>query len=323
MTGDIRWGILGVGRMAAAMTADIALTDGNRVVGIASRDLTRAEALTGGIAAARAYGSYRALIEDRSIDVIYIATVNSEHYAHAMLALEAGKNVVVEKPLCVTSPEARRVVAKARQQGVFCMEGMWMRMQPLVRSALRAVGAGAIGHVTAVRGELSTAHPFDPTSRLYNPAVGGGVLLDLGIYPAHLTWQLLGRPDTIHATGTQAPSGVDDSATMQWDYNNGPVAHLASSFRQASTTGAVIDGTKGSIRIGPRLNRPRTLTISRVTAGTSLEKDRTSGHGYQPEIAEVARCIRTELHESPLAPLDESVGILTVLDHARRHLGVE
>lgn len=314
---EVRWGIVGAGRVARAFALDIARAPGNRVETIAARDPDRAGALRDAVAAPRASASYQALFEDPGVDVVYIATVNSVHHEHALRALDAGQNVVVEKPLALNAAQGRDIARRAEAAGRFCMEGMWMRMHPLIRRARELVRTGFVGDVLGVHAELSTAHPYVPSDRLFDPAAGGGALLDLGVYPAHFAWLFLGAPDDIAVTRTFAANGVDDGVAMQWTYPGGRFAQLSASFRGSGGLGGIVVGTSGCLHLGPRLNRPRQLSFRADGAEPVTETEDSPGNGFGPEIAEVSRCVRSGARESPLAPLSDSVGILAALDRVR------
>jgi predicted dehydrogenase len=315
---EVRWGILGAGHVAHDFALDIARRAGNRVETIASRDQTRAAHLREMVGAPRTSPSYQALLEDPAVDVVYVATVNSVHRRHALWALEAGKHVVVEKPLAMDAAQAREIADRAAAAGRFCMEGMWMRMHPLIRRAQSLVRSGAIGNLLGVRAELSTAHPYAPADRIFDPAAGGGALLDLGIYPAHFAWLLLGAPDGIAATMTWAASGADDGVAMQWAYPEGTFAQLYAGFRGPSALGGILSGSSGTLHLGPRLNRPSELTLQADYSDPVTETAYSPGNGFGFEIAEVERCIRAGLAESPLAPLSDTIGVLAALDRVRQ-----
>jgi predicted dehydrogenase len=315
---DVRWGILGAGRIAHAFAADIAATPGNRVETIAARDPARSARLRDRVGASRISPSYQALLTDPAVDVVYVATVNIRHREHALLALDAGKNVVVEKPLAMTAAAAAEIADRAGRAGRFCMEGMWMRMHPLVRRARELVDGGAVGEVLGIRADLSSAHPYVPGDRLFDPAAGGGSLLDLGVYPAHFAWLFLGAPVGVAASLTFAPTGADDSAALQWSYPDGRFAQLYAGFRGPSALGGIVSGTSGFIQLGPRINRPRRLTVQVGQDATRTQTADSPGNGFGFEIAEVARCVRAGLTESPLAPLGDSIGVLAALDRIRR-----
>jgi predicted dehydrogenase len=313
---DVRWGIVGAGHAARAFASDIARTAGNRLETIAARDPARAEVVRAAASGRRVSPSYQALFEDPDVDVVYIATVNSAHHEHALRALNAGGNVLVEKPLAVSAAQAREVAQAAQAGGTFCMEGMWMRMHPLIRRAQELIHSNGAGDLLSIRADLSSAHAYVPSGRLYDPCLGGGVLLDLGVYPAHFAWSLLGAPQTVTAGQTFAPSGVADSVTMNWAYPGGQTAQLSSSFRVSSSC-AIISGTSGTLHLGPRLNRPRWLRWQAGPSPVVTETDESPGNGFGPEIAEVARCLHLGLSQSPLAPLKDTLGVLGLLDHIR------
>jgi predicted dehydrogenase len=315
----IRWGILGAGGIAATVSADIAGTPGNELAAVAARDADRAAAFAARHGVPRSYGSYAELVADPEVDVVYIATTHAQHRDNALLALRAGKPVLVEKAFTLTARQAREVVAEARARGLLCMEAMWMRVHPLIRTLQDLLAEGAIGEVVGVRADLSKHFPYDPAGRLYDPAVGGGALLDLGVYPATFAWMLLGRPDTQAVAGSLAPTGTDLTAALQWGYADGRVAQIYCSAAGYSPYAGLVTGTEGWLKLDTRVHHPTTLTFS---DGRVLEAPAQVGNGYGYQVAEVARCLREGLRESPYVPLDDTIGILEVLDDARRQLGV-
>jgi predicted dehydrogenase len=322
MADSIRWGILGAGGIAGVVGADIAATPGNEVVAVGARSARRAAALADQLGASRFYGSYDELVADPDLDVVYIATTHGQHHEHALLTLRAGHPALVEKAFTLNAREAREVIAEARARQLFCMEAMWMRCNPLVRAAVDAVRSGRIGELISVRADLSTHFPYDPAHRLFDLAAGGGALLDMGIYPATFAWLFLGRPDEVRATGQLSPTGSDATVAMQWGYRDGRFAHVASTTLGANPTAPVVAGTAGWISFEGMPARPRSITIH-DSSGDEVLTDPLTGHGYQPEVLEVERCLRAGERESPLVPLDETVAILEVLDEARAQLGVQ
>jgi predicted dehydrogenase len=321
MADSIRWGILGAGGIAGAVGADIMATAGNEVVAVGARDLDRASALAGRLDAARSYGSYAELVADPDLDVVYIATTHGQHHAHALLALRAGKPVLVEKAFTLNARQAREVVAEARQRRLFCMEAMWMRLNPLVRTAQDIAASGRIGDVISVRADVSGHFEFDPAHRLFDLAAGGGALLDMGVYAATFAWLFLGRPDTVQATGFLSPTRSDLTVAMQWGYDNGRFAQLASTTLGPNRLPGLIAGPAGWISLTGPVYRPEVITIH-DGAGDEVLTGELPGHGYQPQILEVERCLRAGELESPLVPLDETIAILEVLDEVRAQVGV-
>ena len=318
----IRWGILGAGTIAATVGSDIAATPGNLLQAVAARDADRAAAFASRWGVRRAYGSYACLVADDEVDVVYVATTHAQHHEHALLALRAGKPVLVEKAFTLNARQAREVVAEARARRLFCMEAMWTRLNPLIRQAVDIAHSGRIGDVVAVRADLSRHFPYAAGHRLFDLAAGGGALLDLGVYPATVAWLFLGRPDTVQALGSRAPSGADLTSAVQWGYSEGRVAQLFCSAAGESPLAVVVSGTTGWIVVEPRIHRPERLVVRDADGRQVIEGAPTVGNGYRLEVEEVARCVRAGELESPLVPLDETVGILEVLDEARRQLGV-
>lgn len=320
-TVSIRWGILGAGGIAGLVGPEIAAEPGNQVVAVGARDMDRAGRLAAAVGAPRAYGSYADLVADPDIDLIYITTTPGQHHEHALLALRAGKPVLIEKPFTVNAREAREVVAEARTRRLFCMEGMWMRINPLIIRAQDIAASGRIGELLSVHADLSHLFEYDPAHRIYDVGAGGGALLDLGVYPATFTWQFFGRPDTVQAIGALSPTGTDAAVAMQWGYQNGRFAQISCSAQGTNPLTGLVAGTKGWISIGGRVHRAPFITVH-DQSGEEVLRQTIKGAGFNHEIAEVARCLRAGETESPLVPLDETVAILDVLDVARAQVGV-
>ena len=321
MADSIRWGILGAGGIAGVVGTEIAQTPDNEVVAVGARSGERAAALANRLGADRSYGSYAELVADPDLDVVYIATTHGQHHEHALLTLGAGKPILLEKAFTLNAREAREVVAEARRRQLFCMEAIWMRLNPLVRHARDVAASGRIGDVISVRADLSARFEFDPAHRLFDLAAGGGALLDIGVYAATFAWLFLGRPDTVQTTGSLSPTGSDATAAMQWGYRDGRFAHVASTTLGANRLPATIAGTDGWISLVGPMARPTSITIH-DPSGDEVLTDPLPGAGYQPEVLEVERCLRAGETESPLVPLDETIAILEVLDEARAQLGV-
>ncbi len=322
MTGShsLRWGILGAGGIAATVGPQIAASPASQVVAVGARSVERAAALAAALGAPRSYGSYSELVADPDIDVIYVATTHAQHRAHALLALDAGKHVLVEKAFTLNAREAREIVSLARERRLFCMEGMWMRFNPLLRQAVSIARSGRIGGVVSVRAELSAHFPFDPKHRLFDLSAGGGALLDLGVYVSHFAWMFAGRPDSVQVIGSLSPTGSDETAAMQWGYADGRFAQLACTTRSRNPSAGFILGTDGWIDVVNRLHRPTKIIVS--SGGDEETIDAPGPATFAPEIAEVERCLAAGEHESPVMPLDDTVQIMELLDYARAELGV-
>jgi predicted dehydrogenase len=319
----IRWGILGAGGIAGKLATDLARTPGNTLAAVGARQADWAADFAARFGAARSYGSYRELVEDPELDVVYIATTHPGHHEQALMAIAAGKAVLIEKPVCLNAADAREVFAAAQAAGVFAMEAMWMRTNPLIRQAQELIAGSAIGELVSVQVEMGLGRPFDPTHRLYDLANGGGALLDLGIYPVTFAWIFLGRPAAVSVTGTLAPTGSDATVAMQWSYPDGRDAQLWCSAPVKVPYRGLVVGTEGWIRAEGRFHRPSALTVMSGDRESRIEDPLGSDvAGYGPEVAEVARCLRAGLTESPLIPAADTIAILELLDGARAELGV-
>lgn len=314
----IRWGFLGAGGIAAAMAAD--LHHGNNMLyAVAARDADRAAAFAARFGASHSHGDYRAVVEDPDVDIVYVATTHPFHRDQALMAIDAGKHVLIEKPLTLNAAHAREVVTAARDKGVFAMEAVWMRANPLILKAQEMVGKGIIGDVVSVHADFSIEVDFDPTHRLYDRANGGGALLDLGVYPMHFAWLFLGRPDTQQVLGTLSPTGSDATVALQWGYASGATAQLRCATTAFTPGRATIAGTTGSISVEPLFLNPERLVVTTSEGESRIEGEDTA---YGPQIEEVERCLREGLFESPLAPHADTIAILELIDQARAYLGV-
>ena len=330
----IRWGIIGAGWIAEQVCDDIALTSGNVVHAVAARDAGRAADFARRHGAPRSYGSYAELAHDPEVDVVYVATTHPNHLAHSLLAIEAGKALLVEKPVALNRPDAQRIFDAAAAAGVFAMEAMWMRTNPLIRRAQELIAAGTIGEVAGLRHEFGLGRPFDPQHRVYDIDNGGGALLDVGIYPMTFAYLFLGgAPHEVQISGTTAPTGVDDTVSMSWVYDRVSRAQLWCSVSGAAPNEAVIFGSKGWLRFGSPGFRPTSLTVHTSAAEPTADDphpedqeyviaDPLAGHGYEPEVEEVERCLRAGLTESPVVTRADTLAVMDLLDGARRALGV-
>ncbi len=314
----IRWGFLGAGGIAASMAAD--LDHGNNMLyAVAARDADRAAAFAGRFGAAHSHGDYQSVIEDPEVDVVYIATTHPFHREQALMAIDAGKPVLIEKPLALNASQAREVTTAARDRGVFAMEAVWMRANPLILKARELVARGDIGDVLAVHADFSIGLDFDPEHRLFDLANGGGALLDLGVYPMHFAWLFLGRPDSQQVVGTLSPTGSDATAALQWGYRSGATAQLRCATTGLTPGRATIAGTAGSILVEPLFLNPDHLVITTSEGESRVDGEQTA---YGPQIKEVERCLREGLLESPLVPQADTIAILELIDEARADLGV-
>lgn len=329
MTADkTRWGFIGPGRIAAGVARDLPLSNGGVLHAIASRSIERARAFADVHGAKVAYGSYGALLADPDVDAVYVATPHRQHHAIALAAIAAGKHVLVEKAFTSTAAGALEVVRAARDAGVFCMEAMWTRFQPAIVRMRELVDAGAIGEVRGVRADLGLRTPFDPTDRLWDPAQGGGALLDLGVYPLSFVQSVLGgSADAVDVHGTLARNGVDAEASLLWHADGGRTGFAHCSLLSPLPGVAGVFGTEGWIEVPPRFHHPAEIRLhpvggdGRAAAPQTMDAPPT-GAGYVHEFDEVHRCLAAGLTESPTMPLDDTVAVMQVLERALHTLGV-
>ncbi|AEG43220.1 Gfo/Idh/MocA family protein [Isoptericola variabilis] len=318
----VRWGVLGAGAIAASFCDGVRERTASSVVAVGSRDLARAEAFAGAHApGARPYGSYAELVADPDVDVVYVATPHSHHLEHALVAIRAGKHVLVEKPLTRSAAESRVLLDAAREAGVFCMEAMWTRFLPHVAALRSVVARGEIGEVVTVAADFDVLFPYDPSHRLFAPELAGGALLDLGIYPVAFAHDLLGVPSTITATGTLAPTGVDDHVAMLLGYESGAHAVLRTSSRSVGTAAATITGTRGRIEIPEWFFTPTGFRVVRADGSTWTFQGPT-GEGKAYEAAEVARRVTAGETQSERVTWQDTLEVMGILDEVRRQLGV-
>ncbi|MEU8237202.1 Gfo/Idh/MocA family oxidoreductase [Actinoplanes missouriensis] len=318
----VRWGILGPGGIASTFAADLPLVEGAELAAVGSRSRATAEAFAQRHGFARAHGSYAELAADDGVDIVYIATPHAFHFEAAMLCVEAGKAVLVEKPITLDLASAAQLIQAARTRGVFLMEAMWMRCNPAIRKIAELVDEGAIGWVSAVHADFGLQGPFAASHRLRDPELGGGALLDLGVYPIHLAHMLLGSPASAHAWAHLTPERVDENTGVLLGYEAGAVAALTCSINGASRNAASITGTDGRIDLPPGFFVPRTFTLNRPDRAPETFEFAFEGSGYQFEAAEAQRCLLAGELESPLVSQATTLEVMALLDTLREQIGV-
>ncbi|SFP19654.1 Predicted dehydrogenase [Geodermatophilus dictyosporus] len=304
------------------MLGDFAHVPDARPVAVASRSAERAAAFAREHGLERSYGSYAGILADPDVDVLYLATPHAQHHAVALAAIEAGKPLLVEKAFTATTPGAEQVVAAARDAGVFVMEAMWTRFQPAVVALRELVADGAIGEVRSVQADLGVDRVYDPADRLFALELGGGALLDLGVYVVSFAQMLLGAPDTVTVAGSTYPTGVDAEAGLLLGWDDGRSATLTTSLRYPTPGQARVFGTEGWIDVLPRFHHPDTIVLHRTGAEPETISRPASGVGYSHELAEVTACLQTGRTESTVMPLADTLAVQWVLGQAAEQLGV-
>lgn len=323
----LRWGVLAPGHIARDFVAALHRRTTQRVVAAASRSLERAQRFAGELGIDRACGSYDELVSDPDIEVVYISSTHNAHEELALLAIGAGKSVLIEKPVASTAAAAARIADAARAAGVFAMEAMWTRYLPHLDVARQLLADGELGEVALVGADFGFPAEFDPTSRMFDPAQAGGALLDLGVYPisfAQFALPELSGAAGVRASGPLAPTGVDAQASLVLETGSGAQALLTVSTRAMTPQAAWIGGDRGRIEVHAPFWAPSGLSFVPL-GGDVLTCSAPAGirgrDGLAFEGAAVARFVSEGLTDSPLHPLEEAVGALRIIDEARRQLG--
>jgi predicted dehydrogenase len=323
----VRWGISSTGRIAHDFAAALARVPDAELIAVASRSQERADAFAAKHNARTAYGSLAAMLEDADIDVVYIASPHSEHCREALQVVAAGKHVLVEKPFGLSADQARQVFEAAEQSDVFVMEALWSRFLPAHVRLRELVADGAIGEVVGVQASFGFPFPFRPEHRLLNPELGGGALLDLGIYSINSAMQLLGSPDEVSATATIGPTGVDVNTVVSLRFPGGAIAVASCSLVGLDPSTATIIGTEGCIQLPTGQHCPEYLTIRTLeqaragSAGERLELP-TGGDGLRHQVHEVHACLRAGRQQSDVMSWQHTLDLMTTLDRARACIGL-
>ncbi len=325
MAKKYNWAILGCGRIARKFSSDLKLLPNANLYAAASSDINRANTFVNELGFEKAYGSYDEMVKDPEVDVVYIATPHSHHRSHAILCLEGGKAVLCEKAFAITLEEAKEMVGAARRNDTFLMEAFWTQFHPVFQKALELVNSGELGKLKTVRSDFAFNGPYDPDKRLYNLALGGGSLLDIGIYPVSAALSALGKPDRIKALANFSPTGSEQSISMIFKYKSGGMAALASSFEAYSSTQTEYWCEKGYVRLNRRRgSTPTTLSVFKEgdDKETVLDHTYNEGYGYQYEAAHVMECLDAGKKESDKLPLSFSLDLMETLDRIRYEAGI-
>ncbi|GAA2538861.1 Gfo/Idh/MocA family oxidoreductase [Microbacterium mitrae] len=317
-----RWGILGPGGIANAFVKDLR-TAGLTIEAVASRSIERAQTFADTYEIPRAHGSYLALAQDPDVDIVYIATTHPQHVAPALLMLEHGKHVLIEKAITANAHEAQLIADAAARHGRLALEAMWTRYLPHMARIREIIAAGTLGDVVALTADHTQKLSSDPNHRINNPELGGGALLDLGIYPISFAWDIFGKPETVTATGTLGATGTDTQVQATFTYSGGRVASTFSSAIARGATAATIMGTEASMYIDPVWYGATSFRVV-ATDGTVLEtyKSHIEGRGMQFQALAAEQLVAAGDLTGGLLPIAESVGIMQTLDEIRRQIGV-
>jgi predicted dehydrogenase len=316
----IRWGILGCGKIARKFASDLRLVEDARLSAVASLNRSRLEDFAGEFKAEKAFNSYEELAASPDVDAIYVATPHGFHYDHVMLCLKHRKAVLNEKAFALNLAQAREMIDYARREKVFLMEAFWTKFLPQYQAVMDIIASGKIGEIKMIQADFGFKAQEPRAQRLYDPLLGGGSLLDIGIYPVFIAQSILGKPTHVHAFITPYESGVDEQCVMTMKFAGGGLAVLSSTFAADTPVEAMIAGTEGRIVMRNRFHNA--LATVEVVIGNeppqSIDVHREDGFGYQFEARHVNECLRKGLTESPVMTHADTLMLMETLDRVRK-----
>jgi predicted dehydrogenase len=319
----IRWGILGCGKIARKFASDLKLVKDASLVAVASTDQLRAKEFSKTFNAEIAFNSYEALVNSDKVDVIYIATPHGFHYEHALLCLNHKKAVLCEKALALNSMQAKEMIEVSRANKVFLMEAFWTKFLPQYQKVSELIKHGDIGKLKLIQADFGFRAEQPTPQRLYDPKLGGGALLDIGIYPVFLAISLLGRPEDVEAVMSPYPSGVDEQISAVLKYNNGALAITSATFAAHTPVEATIVGTEGYIRMTNRFhNAIANVEVVNSKGARPVPVSKEEGFGYQFEARHVGECLGKNLTESPVMSHSDSLLLMETMDRIRAKCGI-
>ncbi|HET9747330.1 MAG TPA: Gfo/Idh/MocA family oxidoreductase [Chitinophagaceae bacterium] len=322
----IRWGILGCGRIARKFASDLHLVNDAELVAAASRNKETLTSFAKDYPCKYLHNSYEELVANNAVDVIYVATPHSHHYEHTLLCLEHHKAVLCEKAFAINSKQAREMVDTARGKKVFLMEALWTKFLPHYKKLQELIQQKIPGDIRSVFVNFGFKTSANPPQRLFDPSLGGGTLLDIGIYNVFMTTSVLGKPDHIEATMTESSTGVDEQLAVQFKYKNGAMAQLFSSFVTNLPIQAEINGTNGCITLTSRFYEPSTtIQLSKEIPYERkiIPVEKEGGFGYQYEARHVNECLKKGLTESPVMTHADTLLLMEIMDAIRLKAGIK
>ncbi len=321
MANSVGWGIIGLGNIARKFAKDLSLVHDAALMGVASRSLVKAKAFKEEFKVPYAFDNYEALLDCEEVEVVYIAVPHTEHFEWSIKAMEKGKHVLCEKPAGINQAQVKEMVEAARKNKVFFMEALWSRFIPSIQEIKKSIDAGEAGEIVYLHADFAFfALDRNPDSRVLNPELGGGSLLDIGIYPVFLAYLILGKPDRIEAHAKFLESGTEVQTAITFYY---PGAHalLFSSLGTHSPIAATIAGTDGTFIIHPRWHEAEGFSLLSDEKKEEFEFPKV-GKGYTYEIEEVHRCLSEDRLESPLWSHQHSLDLISLLDRIREITGI-
>jgi predicted dehydrogenase len=322
MSRKYKWGIIAPGKMAAKFTNGLKLLDNAELHGVGSRDLLRSEQFAGEHGFKKSYGSYEELAEDKEVDVIYIASPHSHHYEHTLLCLKNKKAVICEKAFALNSREVEEMISVAAREKVFLMEALWPPFQPIYKKTNEILDKGELGKIIHLNARFGFQAPFNQTDRKFNLDLGGGSLLDIGIYPVIDALIFMGVPVEVIAKAAFTNTGSEDSLSIILSYKDGRMATLYSSFRTAAGIGCDLLCENGNLSFSRGRDMSQRLNVA-INGKDNIEYSLLpEGMGYQFEAIEVMKCLDEGKFESDVVPLSFSLNLMNTLDRIRQAAGI-
>lgn len=322
MRKKINWGIIGLGNIAHKFAADLKLSDNCHLYGVASRDIHNAKTFSTQFEANKSYGSYEELANDPEIDIIYIATPHTFHFENTMMCLQCNKAVLCEKPMGINTHEVQTMVKEAKSRQLFLMEALWTRFIPATEKLIDLLNDKVIGELSFLRADFGFKADRFLKNRLFDKKLGGGSLLDIGIYPIYLSLLTLGLPTDIKAIASMTENDVDASCSALFIYKNGVRANFASSIEAEIPVEATIYGNDGIIKLHQPFHSSEKITISKKTRNETLDI-KCTGNGYYHEIEEINKCLFNRETESIKLPLKTSTDLIVLIDKIKDEIGLK
>ena len=319
---SIRWGIIAPGRIAHKFASDFSLIHNHSITSVASTNIERARAFADKYKLSSFYGDYREMLVKEKLDIVYIASPHSFHFEQAKMCLDLGISVLCEKPVTIHSGQLKQLLTLAAEKGLFFMEALWTVFLPTYTQIFEKINNGDIGSIIGVKADFGFHMPFDQDSRLFNPSLGGGSLLDIGIYPLLLATLCLGYPDEIKALASLTELKVDDEMIAILNYNKRGLAQIQSTIRANTTTEAFIFGENGSIWVPNRWIDSQKIYLLKSDGQEELIHSPWDGFGYQFQISAVEKCLAQGLSECPLVPHSLSIQLMNQMDEIRKQTGI-
>lgn len=321
---ETNWGIIGPGNIAHDFARDLRLIPVlQKITAVVGHNTESTGEFAREFNVPDTYTDFDEFIKNKLMDAVYIATPHPQHFEQALACIQKNIPVLCEKPMTINADQCRELIAAARKHKTFLMEGMWIRFLPSIQQVLSIIQQGKIGNVVSVKASMCYKAPYDPDSRYFDPALGGGSLLDLGIYPVFLAHLLMGKPDTIKAVGTLSKEGVDETCSVLFHYKTGQHAILESSLIAQTDMPAEITGEKGVIKIlDPWYEKANGIELNEYNEGKIIYPCKWQGHGLQYEAIEVLNCIQQNKIESDILSHAFSLELIQTMDEIRSQIHV-